>query len=77
LLKQLCEYTKTRANVERFILFIVTCVVLILLEKNSFTAVSKNLTGYRSENNFVWHVKIIMYVRRLSAKSFKILLINL
>jgi len=29
-------------------------------EKNSFAEVSKNLTKYRSENNFVWLVEIIM-----------------
>jgi len=29
--------------------------------KNGFAEKSKNLARYRSENNFVWIIKIIMY----------------
>jgi len=29
-------------------------------EKNGFAEVSKNLARYKSENNFVWTIKIIM-----------------
>jgi len=29
-------------------------------EKKDFAEVSKNLTRYRSENNLVWTIKIIM-----------------
>jgi len=28
--------------------------------KNGFTEISKNLAKYKSENNFVWTIKIIM-----------------
>jgi len=31
-----------------------------LHEKNGFAEISKNLTRHRSENNFVWIIKIIM-----------------
>jgi len=33
---------------------------LVVYEKNSFAKISKGLAGYRSENNFVWTIKIIM-----------------
>jgi len=32
----------------------------ITARKENFAEVSKNLTRYRSENNFVWIIKIIM-----------------
>jgi len=35
-------------------------VLRILHGKNGFAEVSKNLGKYRSENNFVWTIKIIM-----------------
>jgi len=35
-------------------------MLLLLREKNNFTEISKNLTRYKSENNFVCIIKIIM-----------------
>jgi len=30
-------------------------------KKNSFAEISKNLASYKSENNFVWIIKVILY----------------
>jgi len=35
-------------------------MLLLLREKNGFTEISKNLARYKSENNFVCTIKIIM-----------------
>jgi len=35
-------------------------VTLFVHEENDFVETSKNLIGYKSENNFVWIVQIIM-----------------
>jgi len=35
-------------------------IVVNVLKKNSFKAFYKNVARYKSENNFVWTIKIIM-----------------
>jgi len=45
---------------------------LTLLGKNSFAEIFKNLTKYRSENNFVRTIKILCRTFKLVARMLKL-----
>jgi len=71
---------KSQQKRNEFNIFCIDCTYIPMYTKRIkyFVEVSKYLARCRSENNFVWAIKIIMYIRtfKLMLKTFYNVIIN-